>query len=119
MKSPLWGAEQAFADELQTSGTISGMGGYFQVQDLWTAGLGCDLGGAFVPFGLVGVLLAIRAIGKAAYFFGTVGGRTADVADPVCRFNVANRPLDVFVPDFLALTLAEPPHRDALNTRKA
>jgi hypothetical protein len=65
------------------------------------------------------VLLAIRALSKAAYFFGTVGSRTADVADPVRRFKIANRPLDVFVPDFLALGLAEPRHRDALNIRKA
>src|SRR5258705_7102191 len=80
--------------------------------------LHCDLGGAFVPFALVVVLPAIRAISKAAYFFGTVGSRPADVADPVCCFNIANRPLDVFVPDFLALALAEPPHPDALNIRK-
>jgi hypothetical protein len=67
----------------------------------------------------VAVLPAIRAISKAAYFFGTVGSRTADVAYPVRRFNVAYRPLDVFVPDFLTLALTEPPHCDALNIRKA
>ena len=77
-----------------------------------------DLGGALVPFSLVMVLLAIRVIGKAAYFFSAVGSRTADIAYPVRRFNVANRPLDVFVPDFLALAFAEPPHRYVLNIHK-
>src|ERR1700687_5386656 len=75
----------------------------------------CDLGGAFIPFGLVVVLLRSRAIRKATYFFSTVGSRTADDAYPVRRFNIANRPLDFFVPDFLAFAAVEPPHRDALN----
>src|ERR1700682_4677174 len=71
-----------------------------------------DLGGAFVSFGFALALLT-RATSKAAYFFGTIGSRAADVAYPVRRFNIANRPLDVFVPRFFGLALAEPPHGHA------
>src|SRR5205807_2667960 len=39
-------------------------------------------------------------------------------AYPVRGLDIADRPLDFFVPDFLALVLAEPPHRHALNICK-
>src|ERR1700737_2098429 len=74
----------------------------------------CGLGGAFVAFGLV-FALTIRAASIAIYFFNTDGSGTADVAYLMGRFNIANRPLDVFVPDFLALALVEPPHRHAFE----
>src|SRR5260370_1344779 len=99
-----------------------------------------DLGGALVSIGLicippvipvlvavvflvvvvvtvliVAVLLVIvlAALNNATRSFGTIGGRAADVADPVCRFNIAERPLDLVAPDFLSLALVEPPHRPA------
>src|ERR1700722_11095255 len=62
---------------------------------------------------LVVIVLVVLPLNKATRFFSTIGGRAADVADPVCRFNVADRPGDLVVPDFLLPALVEPPHRPA------
>ena len=89
------------------------------------------LGGAAISIGLISVppailvlvvvvflvvvvtvpVVCVVILNNATRSFGTIGGRTADVADPVCRFNIADRPLDLVVPDFLSLALVEPPHR--------
>jgi hypothetical protein len=37
----------------------------------------------------------------------------------VCRLDIADRPLDVFVPDFLAAALVEPLHRHAFKYLQA
>src|ERR1700694_2955870 len=80
--------------------------------------LHCGLGGAFVSLDIGFVLPVIRAACETTCPFGTVGRGAADVAYPVRGLDIADRPLDFFVPDFLALALAEPPHRHALNICK-
>src|SRR6266404_5274328 len=75
-----------------------------------------DLGGALVAFGRIVVFMAIRflpgdrTVGQPTDPFGAVGGGTADVAYPVGSVDIADRPLDRFVPDVLGLTLVEPSH---------
>jgi len=75
------------------------------------------LGGALVSISLICVppavlvLVVLVVLGHATRLFSTIGSRAADIADPVCRFNIADRPLDFVVPDFLSLSLVEPPHR--------
>src|SRR5712675_1000101 len=61
------------------------------------------LGGALVPFDLVPGFLFLGTDGTTSYFFGAAGSRTADVTDLPRRFDVTDRPLDLLVPDFLAL----------------
>jgi hypothetical protein len=73
-----------------------------------------DLGGAFVPLGVV--FVDIRAAGKAGRLLGAIGCRTADIADPVRGLNISDRPLDILVPYLLGLLSSEPPHRHAPNS---
>src|SRR5437868_14334181 len=65
--------------------------------------------GALVTFAVV-IDFCFRAVGTASQLCGAIGGGTADFAYPVRRLNIADRPLDLLVPDFLALGLLEPPH---------
>src|SRR5882672_3679759 len=74
------------------------------------------LGGAFIAFGVV--VPVARAVGRGANLLGAVDGGTADLAYFMGRLDIADRPLDIFFPDFLALALVEPPHRHAQNIIK-
>src|SRR5256714_6137727 len=65
--------------------------------------------GALVTFAVV-IDFCFRAVGTASQLCGAIGGGTADFAYPVRRLNIADRPLDLFVPEFLALGFLEPPH---------
>src|SRR6266481_2637351 len=105
------------------------IGPYAQVDDLADGGIAHQivrnlhgdfhrgLGGALVAFGValallaVGLVLAVDPAWKTADPFGTIAGGPADVADLVGRLDVSKRPLDLLLPDFLVLALAEPPHR--------
>src|SRR5882757_4666410 len=72
--------------------------------------LHCGLGGAFVPFDFVSGFFVLGTAGATGYFFGAVGGGTADTAYLLRRFDIADRPLDFLVPGFLAFYTVEPPH---------
>src|ERR1700730_2490201 len=79
------------------------------------------LGGALISIGVIFfvppavlvliVVVVLVVLGNATRLFSTIEGRAADIADFVCRFNIADRPLDLVVPDFPLLALVEPPHR--------
>ena len=60
-----------------------------------------DLGGALVAFDL-GRYFLVRTVGSTADLFRAAGGGTADLAYPVRSLDIADRPFDGLVPDFLA-----------------
>jgi hypothetical protein len=61
------------------------------------------------------IVIAAAIAGGIGQLFGAVGDRTADVADTVRGFNIADRPVNVFVPDFRGPVPFEPTQRHALK----
>src|SRR6202042_1048645 len=55
-------------------------------------------------------LPAVRPL-DATCLFRAIGGRSADLPDPVRRPDIVQWPTDFLIPDFLGLLPIEPPHR--------